>query len=148
MSAKLQISSRENLAVPAKEWYLNVWIFVRNLLANKTKVCYGKGDGVKEKRKARERLFGGRQICENVKETWRKSAEEKRLFRGKTLKPSLASPPESKRSLSELPQVLSGSAVKKREQVSFYPQNSHLSYLFGNPPLLEGAHDLLQPYTR
>lgn len=96
MSAKLQISSRENLAVPAKEWYLNVWIFVRNLLANKTKVCYGKGDGVKEKRKARERLFGGRQICENVKETWRKSAEEKRLFRGKTLKPSLASPLESK----------------------------------------------------
>lgn len=43
MSAELQISSRENLAVPAKEWYLNVWIFVRNLLANKMRSVMGKG---------------------------------------------------------------------------------------------------------
>lgn len=35
------------------------------------------------KRKTREKLFGGRGICENVKETWRKAAEEKRFFRGK-----------------------------------------------------------------
>lgn len=69
-----------------------------------------------EKRKTRERLFGGRGIHENVKETWRKSAEEKRLFRGKTLKPSLVSSLESKRSLPELPQVLSGSAMKKENR--------------------------------
>lgn len=43
MVAKLQISSRENLAVHAKGWYLNLWICVRNLLANKTRSVEGKG---------------------------------------------------------------------------------------------------------
>lgn len=45
--------------------------------------------------KARERLFGGRGLCENLKETLRKSTEEKRLFRQKTLDTGLVSAPIS-----------------------------------------------------
>lgn len=49
-----------------EKWYLNVWICVRNLLANKTRSVEGWSQ---EKRKARERLFGGRELNGNVKET-------------------------------------------------------------------------------
>lgn len=114
MAAKLQISSREKLAVRAKDWYLNLWICVRNLLANKTRSVKEKGTEPRKKRKARERLLGGRGLSENVKETWRKSAEEKRLLTVKPVEPNLVSPLESDRSLPKLPQVLRGSATKKR----------------------------------
>lgn len=125
MVTKLQISSRENLAVHAKDWYLNLWVCVSILLANKTRAAEGK---VTEQRKmkARERLFGGRGLCENVNETWRKSTEKKRHFRQKTEDPGLVSALESNQSLFELPQVLSGSATekkKKKEEQCFCLQN-------------------------